>query len=52
MNSRAVWVQPLASPLFWGHLPPATAFPGAVSIHTQAEGNLLPPKLTGSLGQQ
>ena len=51
-DSQAVQVQTLVSPLFQGQPPPATAFPGAVSIHTQAEGNLLPPKLAGSLGQQ
>lgn len=52
MNSQAVQVQTLVSPLFQGHLPPGTAFPRAVSICTQAEGNLLLPKLTRSLGQQ
>lgn len=52
MNSQAVQVQTLVFPLFQGHLPPATAFPRAVSIRTRAEGNLLPPKLAGSLGKQ
>lgn len=46
-------VQTLVSPLFQGHLSPAPVFPkGFVHLYPCRRHNLLPPKLTGSLGQQ